>query len=133
MKKYLWFLVIAIVTALSLQSCSSDDDDNNPLIGTKWVSENMGSELYGMIEGKRYWHVREFTSNTTYNSYYEEISTGIKGRSGYFEGDKYEYHDTYVTFFDNDGNPVNWYFISSNELCNKKSRSESNAVIYTKR
>lgn len=134
MKKYFLLMCIALVSAIAMQSCSSDDDDdNNPLVGTKWVSENMASSIYGMFDGKRYWHVREFTSNDTYTSYYEEILTGIKGKSGYFTGEKYEYHDTYVTFFDNDGNPVNWYFISSTELCNKRSRTESGSVIYTKK
>lgn len=128
-------LMLMMVLPLLFAGCSKDDGDEarNPMVGTKWVSENAASSLYGMIEGKRYWHVREFKSENTYDSYYEEVSTGIKGRSGYFTGDKYEYHDTYITFYDEDGKSYNWYFISATEFCNKKSRTEADAVIYTKR
>ena len=133
MRKY--FLLLAIVLPFVFASCNSDSDDEgtNRLVGTRWVSENAASSLYGMFDGKRYWHVREFTSNTTYNSYYEEILTGIKGKSGYLTDQRYEFHDTYLIFYDNDGNPVKWYFVSPTEFCNKQNRTDANSIIYTKR
>lgn len=129
----IWFLAaILMVSLLSIQSCSSDDDDKNPLVGTKWVSESFMTDLYSILHGKRMWHVREFTSKTKYSEYFEDPLTGMRGSSGYFKDKRYEYHDSYVTFFNSDGAPVDWYFLSPTEMCNKRDKGESNAVVYKK-
>ena len=123
-----------VILSLAFVGCSSDDDEDNPFVGTKWVTQNAATSLYGMFDGKEYWHVIEFTSNSTYDMYYEQVKTGIRGNAGYFPNGKYEYKDSHITFYDfgQSGNTANFYKVSSAEIGNSQNRSDC-TVIYTKR
>ena len=134
MKKYLFNLMALMMVAVlcvGMSSCSKDDDDNNPLVGTKWVCDNhYAAYIYSGLSGESFVHVFEFTSNTSKVGYFQSVKTGKKERE---ETGPYEYvNDKEVIFIDNDGKKITWYFLSPTELCNNKSKSESYSVVYKK-
>lgn len=131
MKKHLWLLIVAVITALSLQSCSSDDDEtNNPLAGTKWVCDNhYAAYIYSGLSGETFVHVFEF-SKTTCVGYFQSVKSGKKESEQTL---KYEYIDSkHFNFIGDDGKVTPWYFLSPTELCNNQSKSESYSVVYKK-
>lgn len=132
MRKTFWMIATIMFAVSVLTSCSSDDDEDNPYVGTKWVTQNPLTSLYGMFDGKAYWHVIEFTSNSTYDLYYEQVKTGIRGSAGYFSNNLYEYKDSHIIFhnFMGDGD-ITFYKISSGEIGDNQNRKEC-SLIYNK-
>lgn len=131
MKKYLWVMVVAVITALSFQSCSTDDEEeNNPLAGTKWVCDNhYAAYIYSGLSGETFVHVFEF-SKTTCVAYFQSVKSGKKESEQTL---KYEYIDNkYFNLIGNDGKVTPWYFLSPTEICNNQSKSENLSVVYKK-
>lgn len=132
-KYYLSMLTVLMVAILSVGviSCSKDDDNNNPLVGTKWVCYNHPvASIQSSLKGETYVFVIEFTSNTGRSSYFQSVKTGEREYLADSNG-LYEYvDDKTVIFIAQDGTRTTWYFLTSTELCNKKSKSESYATVY---
>lgn len=61
MKKYLWIMAVAVITALSFQSCGSDDEEDNSVTITEadvlgiWDANVNGTEaMFMFAESKSY-------------------------------------------------------------------------------
>ena len=134
MKKVLLSIMTVIMTAIlsfCFVSCSDKDDDNNPLVGTRWVCyDHYAAYIYSGLSGETFVHVFEFTSNTEMVGYFQSVKTGSKESMQTLQ---YEYvNDKEVILIGKDGKRTTWYFLSPIELCNNKNKGESYSVVYKK-
>lgn len=125
------FYLLLFIVPLVISSCSKDEEDKNPLYGTKWVcSDSYAAYIYSGTSGATSVEVFEFTSNTDMEHYF----SSSKQAKGSLITQKYEYvNDKEVVFINSEGKRTTWYFLSATKLCNKKSESESFATVFHKK
>ena len=133
MRKYyfnMMALTMVAILSIGISSCSKEDN-NNPLVGTKWICDDHPvAYVYSGLSGETYVHVLEFVSNNNYEGYFQSVKTGKIANK---ETSQYEYiNDKQIEFISKDGQRTPWYFVSKTELCNNPDKSESWSVIYKK-
>ena len=125
------FLAFLLVAPLLNVGCGKDEENGNPMVGTRWVCDNrVEASILSGIQGRTFVHVFEFKTNEEGEMYFYASNGGVKDVESTF---RYEYvDDRHIEFINADGTRTSWYFLSPTELCNKTSKMESYAYVYRK-
>ena len=126
MKRLLIFFAI-IANILIITGCDKEkeeEEENNPLVGTKWyaTSENakFWKDWYREKNSDYSWDVVfEFTSDSTYISYFYARFFKKKGMLRYVDG-KYKYLIDKIIIINNDADDDTYYFRTEKWLCTEK-------------